>query len=403
MGAKLEDLFEEYARKFEDLSKSISEVSTSYEFETEFNSLHRKFGHAIYQGMVGKIPKSKNDRTTILTSMGDVNFPKSHPLATAPGGFKISPYMQEQLCRTGTKMIFEEASEEITHLMGIDVNAKQIERLCHHYGELLGQIDWKQAYNDSAQLCLPLKNQTTYAMMDGSMILTRQKDESWKEVKLCRTFQNNDRVENISKERNYIGRSNYVAHLGKHDDFFDKVLEVLPTQAPLVFICDGAKWIWNWIDEYYPKSTQILDFYHCKEHLFAFAKTYCHKDENSAKKWVDTCIDTLMDKKVEELLTTIIQLPCSQKQVEREKEKLFNYLQNNQKRINYGLYKEQGLLFGSGAIESANRNIIQKRMKLSGQRWTLSGAQQMLNLRICFKNGQSDKLRNIITDYQNVA
>jgi hypothetical protein len=335
--------------------------------------------------------------------MGDVNFPKSHPLATAPGGFKISPYMQEQLCRTGTKMIFEEASEEITHLMGIDVNAKQIERLCHHYGELLGQIDWKQAYNDSAQLCLPLKNQTTYAMMDGSMILTRQKDESWKEVKLCRTFQNNDRVENISKERNYIGRSNYVAHLGKHDDFFDKVLEVLPTQAPLVFICDGAKWIWNWIDEYYPKSTQILDFYHCKEHLFAFAKTYCHKDENSAKKWVDTCIDTLMDKKVEELLTTIIQLPCSQKQVEREKEKLFNYLQNNQKRINYGLYKEQGLLFGSGAIESANRNIIQKRMKLSGQRWTLSGAQQMLNLRICFKNGQSDKLRNIITDYQNVA
>jgi hypothetical protein len=403
MGAKLEDLFEEYASKFEDLSKSISEVSTSYEFETEFNSLHRKFGHAIYQGMVGKIPKSKNDRTTILTSMGDVNFPKSHPLATAPGGFKISPYMQEQLCRTGTKMIFEEASEEITHLMGIDVNAKQIERLCHHYGELLGQIDWKQAYNDSAQLCLPLKNQTTYAMMDGSMILTRQKDESWKEVKLCRTFQNNDRVENISKERNYIGRSNYVAHLGKHDDFFDKVLEVLPTQAPLVFICDGAKWIWNWIDEYYPKSTQILDFYHCKEHLFAFAKTYCHKDENSAKKWVDTCIDTLMDKKVEELLTTIIQLPCSQKQVEREKEKLFNYLQNNQKRINYGLYKEQGLLFGSGAIESANRNIIQKRMKLSGQRWTLSGAQQMLNLRICFKNGQSDKLRNIITDYQNVA
>jgi hypothetical protein len=61
-------------------------------------------------------------------------------------------------------------------------------------------------------------------MMDGSMILTRQKEELWKEVKLCRTFQNNDRVENISKARNYIGRSNYVAHLGKHDDFFDKVI-----------------------------------------------------------------------------------------------------------------------------------------------------------------------------------
>lgn len=388
---------------FENLSKSTTLVDTSYEFEAEFNSLLKKFGGAIYQCMVGKIPKSKNDHVTILTSMGDICFPKSHPLATVPGGFKISPYMQEQLCRAGTKMIFEEASEEVTQMMGIGVNAKQIERLCHHYGELLGQIDWKQAYNDSTQLLLPVKPQVTYAMMDGSMILTRQKDESWKEVKLCRTFQNNDRVENISKGRNYIGCSNYVAHLGKHDDFFDKVLDLLPTQAPLVFICDGAKWIWNWIDEYYPNSTQILDFYHCKEHLFSFAKAYWHKDENSAHKFVDTCIERLMDKKVEELLTTIIQLPCTQKQVEREKEKLFNYLQNNKKRINYGLYKEQGLLFGSGAIESANRNIIQKRMKLSGQRWTLAGAQQMLNLRICFKNGQSGKLRNLITDYQNVA
>lgn len=403
MGTKLEDLLEEFVSKFEDLSQSHTEAGTSYEFEADFNILLKKLGHGLYQYMVGKIPKSKNDRITILTSMGNVSFPKRHPLATAPGGFKISPYMQEHLCRTGTKMIFEEASEEVTSLMGIDVNAKQIERLCHHYGELLEQIDWKQAYNDSTQLCLPLKNQTTYAMMDGSMILTRQKNESWKEVKLCRTFQNSERVENISKGRNYIGHSNYVAHLGKHDVFFDKVLEVLPAQAPLVFICDGAKWIWNWIDEYYPNSTQILDFYHCKEHLFTFAKTYCPKDENSAQKWVDTCIDTLMNQKVEELLTTIAQLPCSQKHVEKEKEKLFNYLKNNQKRINYGLYKEQGLLFGSGAIESANRNIIQKRMKLSGQRWTLSGAQQMLNLRICFKNGHSDKLRNLITEYQNVA
>ena len=78
-------------------------------------------------------------------------------------------------------------------------------------------------------------------------------------------------------------------------------------------------------------------------------------------------------------------------------------MQNNEKRINYGLYKEQRLLFGSGAIESANRDIIQKRMKLSGQRWTLSGAQQMLNLRVCYKSGQSKMLHELITNHQKVA
>ncbi len=57
-----------------------------------------------------------------------------------------------------------------------------------------------------------------------------------------------------------------------------------------------------------------------------------------------------MGKKVEELLKIISELPCSQKQVEKEKQKLYNYLKNNETRINYGLFKEKGLLFGSGAV-----------------------------------------------------
>ena len=84
---------------------------------------------------------------------------------------------------------------------------------------------------------------------------------------------------------------------GKHVDFFDKVIEVLPTQSPLVFICDGAKWIWKWIEEYYPNSTQILDLYHCKEHLYAFAKIYYPKDEHQSRKWVESCIELLNEQK----------------------------------------------------------------------------------------------------------
>lgn len=68
-----------------------------------------------------------------------------------------------------------------------------------------------------------------------------------------------------------------------------------------------------------------------------------------------------------------------------------------------GDFKGKGLLYGSGAIESANRDIIQKRMKLSGQRWTLSGAQQMLNLRVCYKSGHSARLHKLIINDLNAA
>ncbi len=52
---------------------------------------------------------------------------------------------------------------------------------------------------------------------------------------------------------------------------------------------------------------------------------------------------------------------------------------------------EAGLI-GSGAIESAHRTVLQKRMKLSGQRWSKAGAQNMLHLRTCSMNEQWTKV-----------
>ena len=50
--------------------------------------------------------------------------------------------------------------------------------------------------------------------------------------------------------------------------------------------------------------------------------------------------------------------------------------------MDYKRYKtiEAGLI-GSGAIESAHRTVVQKRLKQSGQRWSNSGAQNMLKFK----------------------
>jgi hypothetical protein len=67
---------------------------------------------------------------------------------------------------------------------------------------------------------------------------------------------------------------------------------------------------------------------------------------------------------------------------------LENYYDNNRKRMKYKTFKEQGLLIGSGAIESAHRDMLQQRLKLSGQRWTKKGLQQIANLRILYKSNK---------------
>ena len=71
---------------------------------------------------------------------------------------------------------------------------------------------------------------------------------------------------------------------------------------------------------------------------------------------------------------------------------MLTYITSNKQRINYKTYLDDNLFIGSGALESAYKDVIQKRMKLSGQRWTLKGAQQIVNLRIKLKNNEWDKL-----------
>ena len=65
--------------------------------------------------------------------------------------------------------------------------------------------------------------------------------------------------------------------------------------------------------------------------------------------------------------------------------------------MHYKFFKENNLLIGSGAIESAHR-IYQERFKKSGQHWTKKGLQETMQLKSAFESKQWDKVTNIARD-----
>jgi hypothetical protein len=73
------------------------------------------------------------------------------------------------------------------------------------------------------------------------------------------------------------------------------------------------------------------------------------------------------------------------------------YISNTKKRMDYPKYIKSGLLIGSGAIESAHRTVLQKRMKQSGQRWSKKGLEKMISLRVLNVSGYWNKIRDLIT------
>lgn len=296
--------------------------------------------------------------------------------------------MQESMCYLGQQLVFEEASEMLSIMKGTEVNPKQIERVCHHYGGVLEEeIQSDISEGKIKEYSLTEKDQTHYVMTDGAMFLTRE--DGWKEVKMARIFKSENNVQ-INKDRKIIAGSKYVAHLGGHKEFFPKLEYNIDHLRTLVFIGDGAKWIWNWADDFYSGSVQILDYYHAAEHLYEFAACYFN-DSKQKEKWLDKQKELLMNDMVEQVIKNIQSLDKAQDEKAESKRKgLIGYYQCNKNRMLYKTFINKGHLIGSGAIESAHRHVLQRRLKLSGQRWTMEGLQQMVNLRTTYKSNDWD-------------
>ena len=106
--------------------------------------------------------------------------------------------------------------------------------------------------------------------------------------------------------------------------------------------------------------------------------------------------EKLLNNQVAEVILTIQHTLTRNKDGQQAKEAVLRYYEQNQLRMQYKTYKDKGLLIGSGPMEAAHRNVIQQRLKLSGQRWTIVGAQYIATLRATNKSHQWDKVLQLI-------
>jgi hypothetical protein len=303
-------------------------------------------------------------------------------------GFGISPYMQELMVYAGHLDCYVRGEDILEKYTSVKVNPSQIYRVTNHVSESLKGEDLK-----IERTLQPLsKEDVLYVEMDGSMIPTRNNEEPWKEVKLGRLFRGVDCM-NPNTDSSYLSDSQYVGHFGRSTDFCEKLGSIIDSygdlKGRLVFINDGAAWIREWIADHYPLSTPILDFYHAMEHLWEFADKAFPNSPSEKEQWCDQQKELLLASNVETVLGNI----RFTKAKEEDQKKLIKYYQNNKDRMKYKQYRNTGCgIIGSGAIESAHRTVIQKRMKLSGQRWSTKGAKNMLRLRVIAMNKQWPKV-----------
>ncbi|MGH3716467.1 MAG: ISKra4-like element ISDesp4 family transposase, partial [Micromonosporaceae bacterium] len=148
----------------------------------------------------------------------------------------------------------------------------------------------------------------------------------------------------------------------------------------LVFLGDGATWIWKMATKILPEATQIVDIYHAREHVHDLAKQLAPTLGDDQQAWLADRLANLDQGDIEALVQATTALPLTGADREQADTALDYFIKNAQ-RMRYAVFRELGMVIGSGVVEAGCKTVVGQRLKLSGMRQNTPGATGILTLR----------------------
>lgn len=225
-------------------------------------------------------------------------------------------------------------------------------------------------------------------------------ETEWREPKVLTLY-----VLGEDGKRDRSVRSVIDGTLGDADALFELVryhlLQLGAHRAQeLIFIGDGAPWIWNRTDALRlglglptEKFREIVDYYHVVERLGEMSKTQSHGGEERRIEWLRVQKERLKAGRIEEI-EDVVRVIADRLPEDMKAEP--DYWRRNRERLRYATFREQGLPIGSGAVESSVRRVINLRLKGASITWTEEHAEGVLHLRAHAKSGRWRELEVIV-------
>jgi hypothetical protein len=159
----------------------------------------------------------------------------------------------------------------------------------------------------------------------------------------------------------------------------------------IALVGDGADWVWNVLCAAFPSGREVLDYYHCSEHVHETARLQ-FGDTLKGWQWAETKLTQLADGEVEQVIASLAQMRPRTQGAGESIRQLKGYLTNHEHRIDYQKFKPGGLPRGSGAMESAHKFIAHVRIKRPGAWWLKGNCNSMLRIRCALYNGTFERV-----------
>ena len=331
--------------------------------------------------------------------------------------FRITISMMMEIAEEAVIMNSYEAVEKrYREKKGIDISDDLIREIVDFVGERVVEDNRKKA--DSARLCQRnicgekcakhAEKGILFMETDGASVCTRGEDGKgtfWHENKLGMVFNSSDIhfwTDRSGKQQHRILKREFVNYLGSASEFKYYFLDLavrdgVYERTEVVLISDGALWIQSMASELFPDAVHIIDLFHLKENVGEYAKYIIGENSDQNHPWTNRICNSLEEGNWKDVLKELKQY--ENRHLPQGVPNLYSYIENHRECLDYPSYKKKGYFVGSGAVESANRYVMQNRMKLPGMRWTKDGAQRMLALKAKYESGLWSDVEKLVRDH----
>lgn len=299
---------------------------------------------------------------------------------------RYAPRLVERIVRLGTACIsFAEAHALLRDLLGAEVPENTVRRITEAAGREALAVETAEAEaleHSLARAPLTLADRLQQVSIDGCMVPLLKGE--WAEVKNLAI----GRIERTSDGPKARALS-YFARLADHERFSRQARAEFYRRGTenareVVAVTDGAEWIPAVIDEHCPGALHIIDWNHAASYVRAAGQALFGQQTADCVAWTKTQLDILWEQTPELVIAELARLEVSSGleavRIARQ------YLEKRQEQLRYSAFRAGGYPTGSGIVESANKLVIEARLKGAGKHWARANVDPLLVLRCATAN-----------------
>jgi hypothetical protein len=289
----------------------------------------------------------------------------------------------------GSITAFGRAGEVLKRLLGVELSESLVRQLTERAGSVMEGCERARAAELRRKPVIPSScdGAVQQVSVDGAMV--RVRGGEWAEVRTV-----------AIGELGEDGKANdlsYFSRLCDADEFIEQaVVEVdrrkTEEARAVAAVADGAEWQQRFYDVHTPTGIRILDWGHCAEHLGTAAQALFGPGTLACGTWLESQL-ALLRTAPAEVLRTLAEASLEGLSDERREDvrRVRQYLEKRADLIDYPAFLAQGLPIGSGIVESANKLVVEERLKGAGMHWARPHANELLALRsvLCSKRWES--------------